>query len=271
MNSTEPTVPRGMTPRTKNILVIAGVAGAIIIGMLLIYGVLVTPSRQPYRDALAQFENVGRANSRLTATGGSLNASKATGEDFKKGIEASQAALKSLKAENEALGKKVVLKEGEGKVLFDAYDKKLQEYMMYNENILSSMLKVRPVLFECNNDMTDITVSAESIAALRGCAHNLGSLNDVADADYRTLVTSFQQQYDELANVLEQMAALPDPEGTNKTQNSTLAGQRDELIEQLSATSTQFSKDLQKSRNQILTTTTEKKLSDYLKAKSRIF
>lgn len=260
-----------MNSRTKSILAIAGIIGAILIGALLVYGILVTPARQPYRDALTQYQNVGRANAILTAAGASLNASKATGEEFEKNIQTAQTALKSLRTENEALGKKDVLKDGEGKAKYEAYNEKLQEYMTYNENVLTSMLKVRPVLYTCSQDMTDITASAASITAIRDCSTNLGELKDVADTDYRKLIVAFQADYDTLATILEQIAALKDPSGADKAQNTALLSQRDDAITQLSDTSSQFSKDVQQSRNQILTTDTEKKLGDYLKEKSRVF
>lgn len=271
MNSIDNTILRGINPRTKNMLIILGIIGAIIIGALLVYGILVTPSRQPYRDAQAQLDNVMRANAGLTAAGSSLNAGKATTEEFEKNIATAQAALKSLRTENEALSKETVLKDGEGKTKYDAYNAKLQEYMTYNENILNSMLRVRPVLMECNADMSDITASAESIAALRDCAHHLGEVKEVPDADYRQLATDFQADYDELATVLEKIAALPDPKGADQAQNSVYISQRDEILARLTNTGKDFAKSLQQSRNQILTTDTEKKLSDYLKVKSRIF
>lgn len=271
MNSTEPTFEKGMDSRAKKMLIILGLIGAIIIGALLVYGVLVSPARQPYRDALTQYQNVVRANATLTAAGGSLNASDATGEDFEKSIKVAQAALKSLKTENEALAKQTALKAGEGKEKYDDYNAKLQTYMVYNENVLASMLKVRPVLFECSQDMTDITQGAESIASVRACSNNLSKLDGIADSDYKLLVTSFQSDYTALADILDQIIALKDPSGADKAQNSVLEGQRTEALTQLSNTSTAFSKNVQERRNQILITDTEKKLKDYLENESRIF
>ncbi|MGV9002073.1 MAG: hypothetical protein ACOH18_03935 [Candidatus Saccharimonadaceae bacterium] len=271
MNSTETTTRKDMNPRAKYILVILGSIGAVIIGALLVYGILVTPARQPYRDALTQYQNVGRANAMLTASGASLNAGKATGEEFEKNIKNAQAALKSLRIENEALAKQTVLKEGEGKARYDAYNAKLQTYMTYNENILTSMLKVRPVLFDCNQDMTDITESIASITSIRTCSNNLAKLDGIADSDYKQLVATFQGDYNNLADILEQIVALTDPQGTDKAQYDALVTQRTDALTQLSDTSTAFSKNVQQHRNDILTTDTEKKLNDYLKDKSRIF
>jgi len=248
-----------------------GIIAAIIIGALLIYGILVTPARQPYRDALAQYDNVGRANAVLTAAGSSLNASKATAEEFEKNVKTAQDALKSLKAENEALAKEAVLKDGEGKAKYDAYNDKLQVYMTYNDNLLATMLKVRPVLLACNQDMQGVTESAASIDAIRSCATNLGNLQDISDSDYKVLVASFHSDYNRLADVMQQIADLKDPKGADKAQYDVLIAQRNEATTQLSSDSGEFSKSVQQHRTVILTTDTEKALGDYLKAKSRVF
>ena len=82
MNPEDTTTPKSFSPRTKSVLVSISIIGTIIIGALLIYGILITPSKQPYRDALAQYENVSRANAMLTQAGTSLNASGATDQEF---------------------------------------------------------------------------------------------------------------------------------------------------------------------------------------------
>lgn len=248
-----------------------GIIGTIIIGALLIYGILITPERQPYRDALAQYENVERVNAVLTAAGANLNANEATAEQFENNIKTAQAAVESLNTEIKALGDEEVLKNGEGKRLYEAFTKKMQAYTTYNENILVSMLKVRPVLHDCNTKMTDITESTASVEAVRSCAAQLGELEDISDSDYATLVSLFKDQYSALATTIEQMAALKDPEGADASQYSTLESQRDQDIETISTTSTDFAKSVQQHRRQILPTDASKALEDFLKSKSRIF
>ena len=115
----------GIVSSKKSLVIILAVALAVICG-LLVYGILVTPARQPYRDAQAQFKNV---DSSLARTNVSLNASEASEEEFAKSVEAVRAAFASLEKENEALGKQQVLTEGEGKTLYDAYDKDLEKHI----------------------------------------------------------------------------------------------------------------------------------------------
>ena len=271
MNPEDTTTPKSFSPRTKSVLVSISIIGTIIIGALLIYGILITPSKQPYRDALAQYENVSRANAMLTQAGTSLNASGATDEEFEKNVNTAKDALKSLRVEQEALGKETVLNEGEGKVVFDAFDEKFQAYLEYNENLLDTMPKVRPVLFDCNNIMVDITEDAESAAAVRTCAANLKKLSDIKDTDYKVLVAELQVDYAQLATTLEAMAAVKDPEGADASQYQTLSSQRDQDITELANTGADFSRSVQQHRKEILTTDTADNLEKYLNAKSRIF
>lgn len=271
MNPTEPKYSTGLSDRTKNMLVIVGTLGAIIIGALLIYGILVTPAREPYREALAQYQNVARTNGALTAAGANLNANTATDEQFAKNIELAQKALASVKTENEALAKMSVLTNGEGKELYGAFSKKLHTYMAYNDGVLTSMLKVRPVLYECNQKMTGLTESEESVAALRNCAQQFGNVKNVPDRDYQALAASFDQGYVRLATILENIVKLKDPKGADKAQYDALVSQRTEAIEGLSAISSDFSSDVRDHRNAVSVTDVSDTLEAYLEAKSRVF
>jgi hypothetical protein len=252
-------------------LIIIGIVGAIIIGALLVYGILVAPARQPYRDAYDQYKSVGRANALLTATGSSLNANAASDADFEKSIQTAQAALTSLRTENEALGKEAVLTTGEGKTLYDAFNAKLQPYMTYNDELLTSMLKVRPALYRCNQDMTNISADAASVQAIRSCVSRLQSIGDIPNDDYQTLVSALVNDYTKLATTIEEMAALPDPKGADASRNTTLGSDRDQILDNLSSDSATFTKNLQAHRGAVLTTNVADTLSQYLQAKSRIF
>lgn len=271
MNPTEPNYSTGLSDRTKNMLVIVGTLGAIIIGALLIYGILVTPAREPYREALAQYQNVARTNGALTAAGANLNANSATDEQFAKNIEMAQKALVSVKTENDALGKESVLTSGEGKALYSAFNKKLQTYLAYNDGVLTSMLEVRPVLYECNQQMEGLTESEESVAALRACAQQFGDVKDVPDRDYQALAASFDEGYVQLASILEDIVALKEPKGTNKAQYDALVNERTEAIKELSAISSDFSDEVRKHRNAVSVTDVSDTLEEYLEAKSRVF
>lgn len=271
MTATETELPSGLNPRTKKLLLIIGIVGAAVIGALLVYGILVTPAREPYRDALDQYKNVGKANAYMTAAGGSLNANQATDEAFAKSIETAQKAVKSVRVENEALGKKDVLQNGEGKALYAAFNKELDAYLAYNEDLLASMLVVRPALFNCNQKMENVTESQASVEAIKSCVAGLAAAGEVKNEDYQALVASFKDQYSQLGAAIEQIVALPDPKGADQTRLNELEAERDEIASGLSAISSTFTKNLQQHRTEVLPNKESDALSKYLEDKSRIF
>jgi len=253
---------------TKKPLVIIIAAALVVIGALLVYGIMVTPARQPYRDALTQYQNVDRA---LAQTNIAINASGASDEEFNKTIDAAKKAFTSLNAENVALGKMAVLQDGEGKSLYTKYQEKLMAYAVYSNDVLESIVKVRPVLVKCSSTMNTATQNAEGAAVLRVCATEMRAASDVPDGDYKQLAASFASSWDALATVFEQIAALPDPQGADASQLAELEAERDQATKTFETAGTTFSNDVQQHRKEILSTDAAKKLNDYLNGKSRIF
>lgn len=248
----------------KTLIVIIAAALAIVCG-LLVYGILVTPARQPYRDAQAQFQNVDNA---LARTNISLNASEATDEEFAQGITAVRAAFVSLEKENEALGAQSVLEEGEGKALYDAYNEDLKNFITYNTNVIDSMEKIQPVLRKCSTEMQTVKADAEGAAVVRACAVEMQAVSGVPDEDYEQLATTFAAKYDELATVLGKMAPVAD---TSSAEYSALSTQREAVLEDFSIASSTFTKNVQQHRTAVLATDSAKALHDYLEVKSRVF
>lgn len=254
----------GILSSKKTLVVIISAALAIICG-LLVYGILVTPARQPYRDAQAQFQNVDNA---LARTNISLNAGEASDEEFAKSLAAVRAAFVSLDKENEALGKEAVLTNGEGKALYVAYDKDLKNFAAYNTNVLDSMEKIQPVLRQCSAEMQEVKADAEGATVVRACAVAMQAASDVPDVDYKQLAQTFAENYESLATVLEQMAAIPD---TQSAAYTSLSAQRETILENFSTASSTFTKNVQQHRQQVLATDSAKALHDYLESKSRVF
>lgn len=250
---------------TKKTLVIVIAVGLITIAALLVYGILVTPARQPYRDALTQYTHV---NTALSRTNAAINASTASDEEFTKSIAALEAAFESLKTENKALAAEPVLTEGEGKPLYEAYDKDLQAYITYNTNVIESMRKVRPVFRACSADMNNVTADAGGAKVMRDCATSMQKVTNVPDGDYKKLAQDFQAAYARLAILFERMMSLVD---TNSAAYKALSEQRTEAVEQFSEASAAFSKSVQQHRKEILSTNSANTLKTYLEDSSRIF
>lgn len=271
MSSTENPRPRLLNSRTKQILFVVGVIAALLAAMLMIYAILVTPSKQPYRDALAQYRSVYDANVALIVRGTSLNAGKASDEQFAQSTDAVKTSLKALETENEALGKEEVLTTGEGKDQYEAFSKKLHNYVAFNNDMLTAMQQVRPVIFACSQSMADITENAVGVDAMQACAVNLDALKAVPNEDYQELVKTSHGLYAEVAANLQAKANLSDPDGADATRVQILQDEQDQIIEKLNTASSTFSKNLQKNKQAVDITDAAMTLDKYLSKKSSIF
>lgn len=250
----------------KKPLVIVLAVGLVVVLALLIYGILVTPQRQPYRDALAQYTHV---NTALVQTNIAINASSATDKEFEQSITALRSAFTSLGVENDALAKEEVLQGGEGKALYTAFNDDLQAFIDYNAAIITSIEQVRPVVHDCSGDMSDIEQNVKGVKKLEDCADRLKNLKNIPDTDYRQLTRDLQAFYEHLADIYGRSLLI---ETTNvEAVNKDLDTESAKAAEDLSAASTAFAKNVQQHRKALLGTDSAQKLKDYLEDKSRIF
>jgi len=259
------------TPRAKKWLLFAGISVVVLLGIFMVYAILVTPSKQPYRDALAEYKNVYNANVAVMVAGTSLNASTATDQQFAKSTEAVKTALTALKTENEALGKKTVLTSGEGKAQYDVFTNKLTAYLAFNTDMLTSMQKVRPVIFACSQNMANISENTAGVAAMQACSTSLIALESVPNNDYQALVQTSQKLYADFAINLQAKANLKDANGADSAQAKILSDEQDKILEELNTASKTFSTDLQAHKQTVDITDAAMALDRYLSDKSNIF
>jgi hypothetical protein len=230
-----------------------------------------SPTKQPYRDALAQYKNVYNANVAFTNSGAAINAAKATDEQFKNNIARVNAALKSLKTEKTALGKQAVLADGEGRALYEAFNNKAQKYFAYNEAVIASIETLRPVLYPCLSRATGENEDQAAATAMRACAARMGEMDTLPDADYRGFATSFEGIYNAIADNVDAAAALTDPEGADKYLRESLETERQTHMNDLAQVSSTLAKNLQASRAKVDITSESMTLDEYLKKRSSAF
>ncbi len=241
---------------TRSKKIIAGVIalGFVLLVVLFVYAALVYPTKQPYRDAYAQYLNVKNANISLTEKGASINGAGATSQQFKDNIAAVKTALTKLENENAALAKVTVLQDGEGKAMYTAFTAKLAPYLAYNEDVIASIESLRPALRLCPDaETTDNGVKVATDEAL-ACAKVLGELR-LPNADYDAMATQYSTIYGQLAQAVA---------GGNMSQ-------AEGLVDDLSDVITTFRQNLQKHQAEVDITKEAMALDAYLSKKSRIF
>lgn len=254
----------------KKIIPIAVITIAVIVAVVAVYAILVGPSKEPYRQASTQYRNVYSANIALTNAGNSINATAASDQEFSENIKRVEQRIESLKIENDALATQAVLKDGEGKELYDAFNAKLDQYIAYNNDILSSIEAVRPVLFDCTR--TSVTLSETGVAKFRSCAARMGELTDIADTDYRTLAGAYAKIFTNAAETVQKITALQDPNGLDSAKKTSLTEELNGyLVTDATAASNTLRDGLREQRNAVDITNQAIALDDYLNKKASIF
>ena len=270
MNATEPTTSRLFDTRKKQLFFFVALLAAVLAGAFMVYAILVTPLRQPYRDALAQYKNVYNANIAVMHAGNSLNPSSATDEQFTKGIETVKTRLASLRTESDALGKKSVLQDGEGKALYEDFSKHLDAYIAHNTTLVDAMHMVRPIVYECSQKLTNATKSKDGVAAMRSCETKFAALTTVPDKDYQAFADASHKVYASLAKTLAKRVALADPNGADAAQDKAYATHENEILQTLENASTTLAQNSLKHRQAVDITESAAALDDYLQRKSRV-
>lgn len=260
------------SPRTRRILLITGLGAGVLLAAVLIYTVFVSPQRQPYRDALAQYEQVSVSNDRLSIAGNNLKANDPTVDDtaFADRINTAQAAMRSIETENTALGKSAVLQDGKGKELYNSFNTILAQYLTYNNRVIDSIAWLRPILNRCSIAMGHIEETTAGVQSVQACADELRSLKSIPDEDYQALAVALAGSYEKQASILAQVVALPDPKGAQAAQRATLLQNLNDAVTNTEITTT-FQKNLAIHRQAVLPVDAGRALETYLRDKSRIF
>jgi hypothetical protein len=252
--STDPAHQGGFNPRTKRTILVVLSIGLGLVGAFFIYAMLIYPTKQPYRDAHAQYLNVKNANIALTESGANINGAGATDQQFTQNIATVKKALQALVNENTALAKEAVLQSGEGKETYKAFDKKLQGYVAYNESVIASIEALRPALRLCPDGTTSEEGMAIATNEARACAEALRTLT-LPDRDYSAMAASYSDIYRQLAETID----------------AGHANEADALVSELSSVITAFRKNLQAHQAEVDITPQAITLDEYLSKKSRLF
>lgn len=236
-------VPASLPPTKsgngKKIAIIAGIAGGVIllaIAGIVVFLLLTTVSKQDYADAAKQYNATSIASSTLTTKASTLarGISTSTEEDFNTKVTEINEAITNLEQENEKLGSLKAVRVGEGKEVYDTFDKKLGEYLEYAKGIVTSVKSVRPALVKCGS-ISSVTDAAARVAAIKDCSTNINAVNDLPNPEFKTYVDALKKGYAEFATTYEGISKLTSPYGSQYEQFKVL---RDKMYDTQDAIST---------------------------------
>lgn len=243
----------GVTPGQKkpvNKKLIAIIGGAVGVILLAIVGVavflaLTTVSKEDYRAATLQYNEVSRSSSALTREVSSLSSglSRSTDAEFAASAKEVEEALATLRDENKKLGGEKAVTVGEGKELYTTFNTKLSAYTAYADELMTSVKSLRPAMVVCEK-ISDEKDNAGRVTALKACSTALGDVKDLPNAEFKTFVGVLQKSYSDYATAFEKTAALTAPFGAQNAEYRALRDQATEAQKNITTASREFSSAL---------------------------
>lgn len=266
--------PEPKKSNTKKIILIASIAGGVIIlGIIaaILFVVLTTVSKQDYRDAAVQFNDVSRASSSLTLSASTLGRSASgstTDATFQESLKTSEEAIATVKTENEELSKLKAVRVGEGAELYKAFNDKLKAYLAYGDGLVASVENIRPAMVICD-EVGDASDATARVAALKACSSALGDVKELPNEDFKKFVDTMKTAYADYATTYEKISALTNPYGAQYEEYKTLRDSMYDTQDKISAASKEFSSALTASDDEFSVKETADALGKYLTEQQR--
>jgi hypothetical protein len=251
-------------------ILVGSLLALLVIGSIVFIAfVLSMPSRADYRDAIRQYNDVSRENTLLTSRVTALGlASAGTDESFNSNIEKTEQSIAAIKEENEKLGDMKAVKRGDAVPLYKTFDDKLDTYLAYGEDLVSSLKIARPAIKTCDavNGAGD---TAARITALKSCSSNLASLKEVPNKEFNDYLASLKTGYAAYASNYEAINNITDPYGAQFEEYKKLRDAVYATQAEVRKATTEFSAATRKHDDSVSVKASAKALSDLLEDKQR--
>lgn len=263
--------PAGGSNKKLIILIVSLVVGLLLIGgIVLILIAVFTVSRKDYSAALSQYNEVASANYTLNSKLSTLQYSvdSTTDTSFDNDVEAAKKAIQQVRDENAELAKLKAVSLGEGNTKYKAFAAKLDAYLTYSNNLLTSLDTMRDAAITCDESGTTSSSSAGEIkSAIDDCVAALEKVSNVADSDVKEFVGKIKDEYTSLSGVIGQIAAITDPYGDQYDQYKSLRDQMYDIQDNISNAQTDFRSNLEKHSDAVDPKESAEDLSKFLESK----
>lgn len=266
--------PQGKKPLDKKkLILIGGIAGGVvllaIIGFVL-YSLFGAVSKEDYRDAARQFNDVSLASSSLTSDASSLGYASGSSSEvtYKEAVSDTEKSIETLKVENDELGELRAVRVGEGGKLYKTFNDKLAAYVAYAEDLVTSVQSLRPALVTCDA-VSDADDADARVTALKACSTALSSAENIPNEQMKKYVDAIAKGYAEYATIYEKIAALSNPYGAQYEEYKTLRDQMYDTQDAISEASKQFTADLKARDDELSVKEAAEALADYLNDQQR--
>lgn len=271
--ATNPVSQGGGKGNGKKLAIILGSIGGVILLALIgaiLYFTLGSVTKEDYRDAAKQFNNVQIAGTAFYSDVSSLSYSLRDEDDttFNDDLKAAQESIDKVRAENETLSKLKAVRVGDGAKLYKTFNDKLDQYLTNGGELIESVKQLRPAMLTCAK-ISDATDANARVTALKTCSTALGQVGDLPNEQFKTYAAALKDNYAAYATTYEKIAALTNPYGSQYDEYKTLRDQMYDTQDKISAASKTFTSDLDKRDKEVSVEDSSKALANYLNEQQR--
>jgi hypothetical protein len=252
------------------ILIACAVGGLIVVGVVVaVLIAMFSVSKKDYNAAVDQYNELSSANYTLSSKVSSVTygVDSATDTTFDNDMDAANKALEKVKSENAALAKLKAASLGESGSKYKAFNTKLEAYLTYDANLLSSLGDVRDALVTCSEASDTPSSASAMIDAIDGCVADLGKVSNVADADVKEYISKIKDEFTNLSSIFSQLSKITDPYGKQYDQYKSLRDQTYTVSDNLTAARSDFHSNLEKHADAVDPKDAADDLSKYLESK----
>ena len=244
-------------------LLLIGIVAAIIVAMTSV-------SKDDYRKAYSQMSELSSANSKLNSELSTLQygLTSATETKFKNDMKSAEEAIEKVRKENEKLAELKAVKVGEGKKQYEEFSEKLENYLKYTEDATKSLKDLYDAAKPCDANVSTSDVAAYK-TALNECTSALKKVGNTPNEDVKTYVKSLATEYENLASIIDKLATITNPYGSQYDEYKALRDQTYKVQENIRNANTDFRSNIEKHSKEVSVKDQADTLVEFLSEKMR--
>lgn len=243
----------GSAPKNnKKLFLWIGIAvGAVLLigATIAIIMAIFVVSKDDYRKAYGQMLEVSTVSYDLNSGSSSIQYGMESSTDtkFKNDAESTEKAIEKIRQENKKLADFKAVKFGEGKAKYEAFSKKLDEYLTFNSGLLTSATELREASVSCESATNEAMTSIDSAkAVIDECVSALKKVDGIPNEDMKVYSQKLVTEYDKLSSLVGDLAQITDPYGAQYEQYKSIRDQLYKVQENINDARTDFRSNLEK-------------------------
>lgn len=258
------------TPKKKKTLLIASIVGGLLLligaGIGIFY-LMTHVSAEDYSRAETRLTEMRRADTAMVSEVSSLSRSitTATDDTFDEKLTEARGSLDKIKTENEALAKEKAVRFGEGATLYKAFNDKAQTYIVYVDELISSVDKIRPAMEPCQKIGKSSVDVDDRASVVDDCVAELEKVGELPNAEFNRYFGTLKDKYAAYGDLYERYNKLTSPTGSQRAEYIQIRDETNDLLAEIRTLRTDFLSDLDKRDKETSLKDVADKLRDFLK------